>query len=188
MYEIRNGDLCLRPIRIGDAARFAVLCNDLAIARNTARIAHPYSRADAEEFVARRGAGMFGDDGEFVFAVCRDDEIVACAGATRTSPGVFEIGYWVGAEYRGRGVATQAASAVTQFAFVHLGAELATAGFFADNPTSGRVLERVGFKPTGETVLMHSVGRGEEVETVRLALPRADSHLHPEIVITASES
>ena len=187
MSEIRNGDLCLRPVRIDDAARFAVLCNDLAIARNTARIAHPYSRADAEEFVSRRGAGMFGDDGEFVFAVCRAGEIVACAGATQTSPSVYEIGYWVGADYRGRGVATHAAIAVTQFAFEHLGADLATAGFFADNPTSGRVLERVGFMPTGETILMHSVGRGEEVETVRLTLPRADFRLCPEIVITAAE-
>ncbi len=188
MDKIRASELFLRPVRIDDAAQFAFLCNDPAIARNTARIPHPYMRADAEKFVARRGAGMFGGDGEFVFAVCRNDEIVACAGATRTSPGVFEIGYWVGADYRGRGVATGAASAVTQFAFVRLSATSVTAGFFADNPTSGRVLERVGFKPTGETILMHSVGRGEEVETVRLSLPRADFRLRPEIVITASES
>ena len=183
MFQIKTGTLLLRPIGSADAARFHQLCNDVEIARNTARITHPYSRADADAFVSRRGAGMFGNDDEYVFAVCRDDAIVACAGAHRTDPGVYEIGYWVGADYRGRGVATGAARAVTQFAFDKLGAKTATAGHFIDNPASGRVLERAGFGLTGETVMMHSAGRGEEVETVRMAVARADFQLSSEIVI-----
>lgn len=183
MFRIKTGTLLLRPVDDEDAARFQQLCNDIDIARNTSRIAHPYSRADADEFVARRGAGMFGNDDEYVFAVCRDDDIVACAGVHRTRSGVYEVGYWVGAEYRRSGVATGAAQAVTQFAFEELGAETATAGHFADNPASGRVLERVGFKSTGETVMMKSAGRGCEVETVRMALTRAEFQLTPEIVI-----
>lgn len=184
MFTIRTAGLSLRPIELRDAARFADLCNDIDVARNTSRIPHPYSRADADAFVANRGADMFGGDNEYVFAVCRGDQIIACAGDHRTAPGVFEIGYWVGADYRRQGVATLAARAVTQFAFETLGAETATAGFFADNPASGRVLERAGFRPTGEIVEMHSAGRGETVETVRLALSRADFQLSPEIVIT----
>ncbi len=183
MVEIRTGDLLLRPVDEADAARFAVLCNDIDVARNTSRIPHPYSRADADAFVAKRGAGMFGDDNEYVFAVCRDGEIIACAGAHRISPGVFEIGYWVGVDYRRRGVATRAARAVTQFAFEGLSADIATAGFFTDNPTSGRVLERVGFRRTGDIIVMHSAGRGEDVDTVRVALARKDFELSPEIVI-----
>ena len=183
MFQIKTGKLLLRPVDIEDAARFHQLCNDIEIARNTARIVHPYSRADADAFVARRGAGMFGNDDEYVFAVCCEDAIVACAGAHRIDPVVYEIGYWVGADYRGRGVATSAARAVTQFAFDKLSAKTATAGHFIDNPASGRVLERVGFEPTGETVVMHSAGREDEVETVRMRLARADFQLSPEIVI-----
>ena len=50
------------------------------------------------------------------------------------------------------------------------------------------MLERVDFKPTGKAILMHSVGRGEEVETIRLSLPREEFNLRPEIVITAMET
>ncbi len=188
MVEIRTGDLVLRPIELEDAARFAYLCNDIDVARNTSRIAHPYSRADADAFVAKRGAGMFGDDNEYVFAVCRENEIVACAGAHGTGDTVYEIGYWVGADYRRQGIATRTARAVTQFAFLELGATVATAGFFADNPTSGRVLDRAGFKATGETIAMHSLGRGESVDTARLTLARADFEVSPAIVITAADA
>ena len=183
MFKITTDKLVLRPIEVNDAARFYELCNDIEIARNTARIPYPYSRADADAFIARRSTGQFGSDGEYAFAVCLDDELVACAGATVTAPGVYEIGYWVGADYRGRGVATGAARAVTHFVFDTLGAKIAAAGYFADNQASGRVLERVGFRPTGETVTMQSAGRGCEVETVRMALSRADFPLSHKIVI-----
>ncbi|MET1112460.1 MAG: GNAT family protein, partial [Allosphingosinicella sp.] len=35
------------------------------------------------------------------------------------------------------------------------------AGHFLDNPASGRVLEKLGFEPTGRIVPYYSAGRGE---------------------------
>ena len=35
------------------------------------------------------------------------------------------------------------------------------AGHFLDNPASGRVLEKLGFRPTGTIVPRYSAGRGE---------------------------
>ena len=178
-------DLTFRPVALQDAARFAVLCNDETIARNTARISHPYARADAEKFL-RYAQEAAARGKEAIFAVCCHGEIIACAGAMTTGLNKYEIGYWVGADYRRRGVATAAARAVTQFAFVELKAETATAGYFADNPSSGRVLERAGYKRTGEVVDLFSRGRGEDVETVRMELRRADFALSPDIVIAQS--
>ena len=188
MFRIKTKTLLLRPVESSDAERFYRLCNDIDIARNTARIVHPYERAEADAFVARRGAGAFGDENEYVFAACFDDEIVACAGVHETSPGVCEIGYWVGADYRRRGFATEAARAVTQFAFDKLKAKTATAGHFADNPASGRVLERAGYKRTGDIIQMHSAGRGCEVDTIRMAVACDDFQLLPEIVIEETRS
>ena len=37
-----------------------------------------------------------------------------------------------------------------------------SAGHFLDNPASGRVLEKLGFRPTGAIVARYSAGRGEE--------------------------
>lgn len=175
MTVIRTERLVLRPVARADAPRFVTLCNDADIARNTARIPHPYTAEDAAKFVSYAERAM-ADGKEHIFAVMRDGEIVACAGASAEDHDVWEIGYWVGAAWRGDGVATQAAGAVTQFALEMLGARLATAGWFTDNPASGRVLEKVGFKRTGERVLTHSVGRGGKAETERMMLAPDDFH------------
>ncbi len=44
--------LQLRAPRLGDAKIVATLANDRRIAENTARIPHPYRRADAEDFIS----------------------------------------------------------------------------------------------------------------------------------------
>ena len=177
MKRIRAGNLLLRPILQNDAERFYVLCNDQLIAHNTARVPSPYSIQLARDFTKK--ASMRSDDGEYVFAVCRYDEVIGCAAImpddNPTNSAYWEIGYWVGADYRRKGVATRAVYAISTFAFEQLKAELVTADFFVDNPASGRVLKRCGFKPTGECRSLFSVGRGEEVATIRMALTK-DAH------------
>ncbi|WP_163367869.1 GNAT family N-acetyltransferase, partial [Enterobacter hormaechei] len=42
-----------------------------------------------------------------------------------------------------------------------------TAGHFIDNPASGRVLRKLGFRPTGQLVTMYSRGRGCDVASAR---------------------
>jgi RimJ/RimL family protein N-acetyltransferase len=43
-----------------------------------------------------------------------------------------------------------------------LGYETVNTGHFLDNPASGRVLRKVGFRPTGKVASRHSCGRGGE--------------------------
>jgi len=186
MTIIKTRRLTLRPIEKADAARFEVLCNDKDIARNTARIPDPYTAQDAEIFVDQLiEARVKGD--EYAFAVCCDGEIIACAGALQTDTAIWEIGYWVGADYRGQGVASEAADAITQFAIRALGAATVTAGYFTDNPVSGRVLEKLGFRETGETKLIYSRGRGEEATSISLALSADEFAAAPDVVIDRQE-
>ena len=172
MTILRTKRFLLRPIESQDAPRFAVLCNDIDIARNTARVPHPYGLADAEAFV-KAIKEAFETGQEYAFAVCREGEIIACAGTMPAEKRSCEIGYWVGAEYRRNGVATEIAAAVTQFSFDQLGAETVTAGHFTDNPASGRVLTKLGFLPTGKITQTMSRGRGCAADTVRLTLSHA---------------
>src|SRR5688572_27251975 len=105
--------LTLRAPRLGDAKIVATLANDRRIAENTARIPHPYRRADAEGFIAAANQA----DGETVFLITlRDGRIVGACGlimAERESP---EIGYWLGVKHWGEGYATEAARAVIDHA------------------------------------------------------------------------
>ena len=173
MIIIKTNRLILRPIKRTDAPRFAALCNDIDIARNTARIPHPYTPDHAREFVDR-SAAAFDDGTEYAFAVCRNDEIIACAGVMQMGGGAVEIGYWVGAAYRRAGIAVEAAQAVSQYAFEQQGNEKAVAGFFTDNPASGRVLTKIGFTATGEIAKTNSLGRGGKADTVRMVLHKED--------------
>ena len=170
MTIIRTRRLTLRPVEPADAPLFAALCNDPDIARNTSRIRRPYTLEDAEAFIAYAMQAT-ASGAEFPFAVCRDGAIIACTGITPHGEGACELGYWVGPQDRGQGVATEAGDAALQFACARLGPQTLTSGHFADNPASGRVLAKLGFRPTGEITPTHAAGRGEMVDTVRLAMP-----------------
>lgn len=173
MTLLQTDHFSLRPIDRKDAPVFAALCNDALIARNTARIPYPYSLKDAEEFTAMVDHA-FHRGTEFAFAVCESGEIIGCCGVMRITNEVYELGYWIAAAARGKGAATEAARAVSHFAFHERGAQKLLAGHFADNPASGRVLEKAGFSYTGETRKQFSLGRGGEAETHRMTLARAD--------------
>jgi len=173
MATIEIDNLLLRPLEETDAPRIAVLCNDETLARNTSRLPHPYTLEDARRFIerAQREAAT---GAEYRFGVCNEGTLIACAGVMPQENGDVELGYWVGADARGRGVATKAAVAAIAYAFDRLGAAGVGAGYFKDNPASARVLEKLGFKPTGEVIMTPSLARGEEVETIRLSLQPAD--------------
>ncbi len=70
-----------------------------------------------------------------------------CCGLHLRESGLFELGYWLGRPFWGHGYATEAARKLAGFAFSRLKATQLTAGYFHDNPASGRVLEKVGFAP-----------------------------------------
>lgn len=83
------------------------------------------------------------------------------------------LGYWIGKPYWGHGYASEAAHRVIRFAFDELDAKLLTAGWFFDNPASGRILEKLGFKPSGSEE-MECLSRGEPVFCHKVELNRAD--------------
>ena len=173
MTIITTRRFTLRPLEETDAPRLADLCKDPAIARHTARIRHPYTLEDAQGFVAYAMQAA-ASGAEHIFVVCRDGDVIACAGAKPHDEDACELGYWVGADDRGMGVATEAGDAVLQFACTRLKPQTLTSGHFADNPASGVVLSKLGFKPTGEIKPTASAGRGQSVDTIRMAMAAQD--------------
>ncbi|MCM2343051.1 MAG: GNAT family N-acetyltransferase [Alphaproteobacteria bacterium] len=58
---------------------------------------------------------------------------------------IFEIGYWVRTSARGQGYATEAANALTRFAFQELAARKVLITHAADNEASAAVIRRLGY-------------------------------------------
>ena len=84
----------------------------------------------------------------------------------------WEIGYWLGRPFWGRGYATEACGRAVAWAFDELKAETLNAGWFHDNPASGRVLTKLGFRAAGEEE-RSCFSRGGPVACHLVALDRA---------------
>jgi RimJ/RimL family protein N-acetyltransferase len=160
---IDPGGLRLRAPRIEDGARIIALANDFEVARMTTNLPHPFRVEDAAAFYAR----MEGIDRarEAVFVVDAPD--AGLVGMIGMHPGALgpEIGYWIGRPYWGKGLATRAARAALDWAGRTWRKRVVVSGHFADNPASGRVLEKAGFLYTGEVVQRHSHARGQPAAT-----------------------
>jgi len=65
-------------------------------------------------------------------------------------PGYGEIGYWVAAQARGKGVASRAVTLLRDWAAGELGLTVIELVIHEDNRLSRRVAERTGFLDTGE--------------------------------------
>lgn len=135
----------IRSWRPADAERLATIANDRDIwimVRD--RFPYPYTLADGEAFVARVTAEV----PERNFAIAVDDAVV---GGIVYMPGEdihrvsAEVGYWVGAEARGKGIATEAVRAFVAWLWANTDLQYLEAGVFTYNPASARVLEKAGF-------------------------------------------
>uniref|UniRef100_B0T394 GCN5-related N-acetyltransferase n=1 Tax=Caulobacter sp. (strain K31) TaxID=366602 RepID=B0T394_CAUSK len=161
---IETRRLTLRTPEIDDAPRIGLLCDDYAIAKMTTRMPWPYTRRDADGFVARCQAQDRRRDATFVIDL-EDEGPVGVLGFFTPPEGHLEVGYWVGRPYWGRGLATEAVQAALAWAHGDWRKKLVVAGHFADNPASGQVLVKAGFLYTGVVEHKPSAARGEPVAT-----------------------
>src|SRR3989454_2462138 len=119
IMELKLARSTLRPWRVGDEASLVRHANNRRVWRNLSRLPHPYTTADAHAWIARASAQSPVTD----FAITVDGEAVGGIGV-ELGREVFhrsaEIGYWLGEAHSGRGIATEAVRALTEYAFVTL--------------------------------------------------------------------
>lgn len=156
----RTKRLLLRPGWAEDAPALFRAIADERIVRNLASALWPYQPEDARAFLATEREAH--EPALLVFRRTHaDPELVGTIGIGRRPDSEFELGYWIARPYWGRGYATEAGRAVIEMARKSLRLKKLSAGHFVDNPASGRVLEKLGFRPTGEIVGRYSAGRRE---------------------------
>ena len=116
------------------------------------RFPHPYTKADGQKFI-RASRDMHP---ETFFAIAVDSRAVGGIGFVLQSDVdrmSAEVGYWLGEPFWGRGIATEAVRAVSQYAFESFDLCRLEAGVFEWNPASMRVLEKAGYSREGRTRL-----------------------------------
>jgi RimJ/RimL family protein N-acetyltransferase len=134
------------------------------------RFPHPYTPADGEQWIRQ----ATGTRPEAHFAISRGDEAIGGIGLDLQAD-VFrrsaEIGIWLGEAHWGRGIATEAVRALTEYGFTHFGLCRIFAGIFEWNPASMRVLEKAGYSLEGR--LRKSVTKdGQTIDQMLYAIVR----------------
>lgn len=144
--EINLQRSTLREWREGDEDSLVRHANNRAVWRNLRdAFPHPYTLSDARNWIKLANPSRPVAN----FAIVVDGHAVGGIGlilredVNRRSA---EIGYWLGEEYWGRGIATEALQAVTDYAFQNFDLCRIYAGVFEWNPASMRVLEKAGYE------------------------------------------
>jgi len=117
------------------------------------RLPFPYPRNLTDEWIQSTGAQM-ADGRAWHFAIIdeRDggETLLGCLGLRIDAAArAGDLGYWVGRRYWNDGVAREAAGRLAHWALANLPIEKLTAQVAADNPASGAVLRRIGFRQVG---------------------------------------
>jgi len=168
---VRTQRLTLRPGWREDAAELARAIGHESVVRNLARAPWPYTIEAAETFAA-----SFDESTQPRFLIfAHQDGPLRLIGGIGIGPfekEEHELGYWLTPQAWGRGYATEAGAAVLCAARA-AGIRRVVAGHFLDTPASGRVLRKLGFRPTGRMTSVYSRGRGAAVPSVRFELDLA---------------
>ena len=166
-----DGDLVLRPKRPEDVDAITAACQDPEIPRWTF-VPSPYTRADAEAFLARSAEEQAAGKTVHLLAVDADDDRLLGSFSVMEldrEPGYGEIGYWVVAEARGRGVATRAVRLLADWARAELGLTRIDILPHKDNAPSRRVAEKAGFRRHRRAGRLAAGGdRGADLRPLRL--------------------
>lgn len=143
--------LVLRLFQKSDAEDVARFCNNYNIYKNTLYIPYPYTKECAYTWMESHEANYDANKG-YEFAIT-DKETSELYGAIALSSNKNfqngELAYWIGEEHWGKGYATEASKAMLDFAFNIKGYHKVFARYFASNPASGKVMEKLGMEKEG---------------------------------------
>ena len=144
--------LVLRLPHEEDIDALAVLADNVSVARMLARLPYPYSRDHAVDYIKLAASGAIGqfayaitlaETGEFIGSITLHDHKYGSG---------YEIGYWLGEPFWGKGYATEATTALIDLSFRELSLEQIYISAQSRNEGSKRVIEKCGFRHTGSAV------------------------------------
>jgi RimJ/RimL family protein N-acetyltransferase len=147
---LTDGIITLRPPGDEDVDALYRECQDPEIQRWTG-VPSPYHRENAIAYLER--VRREEAEGKIAAFLAVDEDALLGSFSVMEldkAPRYGEIGYWVAAAARGRGVASRAVTLLRDWGACELELELIELLIHVDNQPSQRVAERTGFLDTGE--------------------------------------
>lgn len=145
MMHLNLKQCTIRPWRLDDAESLVKHANNRKVWLSLRdKFPHPYTSKDARRFL--EATVKFEPITDFCIEVNG-----SAVGGIGIHLGIdvhrqtAELGYWLGQEFWGRGIMTEAVAAFTDFCFEEFQLRRIYAEPFANNAASARVLEKAGF-------------------------------------------
>ena len=171
---LTDGEIVLRAWEPGDARAVTAACQDPEIPRWTVVPKH-YTQRHARDFISGTAADLANGRELALAIVDGDDRLLGAVGLSNFDwvDLKAEIGYWIAAEARRRGIGTRATRMLASWALDHLGLDRVELLANPDNEASGRLAERAGFTREG-TLRRYRRRHGEREDLVMFSLLAED--------------
>lgn len=147
--------LALRYWALTDVDDLVEGLNNLEVSRWLAFVPHPYSRSNAEDWVAfcirNAQKGPARSSYEFAIELKAERKVIGGLSLERINAlhGTAGGGIWINAGYQGKGYGAEAFGERIRFAFEDLMLRRLENGFFEGNSSSLKMQERFGYKLEG---------------------------------------
>jgi RimJ/RimL family protein N-acetyltransferase len=146
---LTDGLIALRGFESSDVPALVEACQDPEIARWTL-VPSPYGEDDARAYVLHAAAGRAAGT-RLALAIVDAADGARLLGSVALNPiawelGAADVGYWIAAPARGRGLAARAVEQIAGWAFATLGLERLELRAQRDNHASRSVAARAGFE------------------------------------------
>lgn len=175
---IETKRLILRPFVSQDALQVQELAGDKRVSASTLNIPYPYENGMAESWIASHKRHWV-DKTAVVYAVTlkndANDErenskltLIGTMSLVDIQGHEAELGYWFGVDFWGQNYCTEAALALVEHAFLHLGINTLIAEHLADNPASGKVMQNVGMQYLHKIQKIDRYGRLGDIHVYQL--------------------
>lgn len=157
----RTQRLTLRPGWLEDAGALTQAIAHETVVTKLSRVPWPYTEQDARDWLMRARSA---DDISLHILAHEGRPKPRLIGAIGIHPEGegHELGYWLTPDAWGKGYATEAGRAMLGIARHAMGLKRLRSSHFTDNPASGRVLAKLGFRATGMVIQRHCRAQGAE--------------------------
>jgi [ribosomal protein S5]-alanine N-acetyltransferase len=175
----------LREILINDAQDITHLLMNYNVSKHLWEIPNPYSIDDALEFIKCANSD-FNTLKALHFAI--ESKIIPRSRNNLKFVGTIrvknidlvnkkaDLGYWIGEQYWGRGIATECLKLIIDYAFsAELGLKQLCAYVFPENKASIRVLEKNGMNKIGEVNEYHKLSGRDRTSFIYVTIRHSDN-------------
>jgi len=144
MIEIKTDRLILKKHKSKqDILSIVSQIGDWEVVKWLAMVPYPYTYNDCESYLKES------NNNELALNIFLDNQLIGGVGLHLHNDNYYELGYWLGKDYWGKGYATESSKYLLEYALGKLDSPKIKSGYFIDNIPSGNVLKKLGFKEVG---------------------------------------